>query len=320
MSELSIFDGGLPAYLKNAELDETTKALMGGSSQYKRLSIKGNVFRLYVDGKEMLKSDDRSMEVVVVAAAPKVSRTWYAKSFTEGEGAIAPNCWSGDGEVPDAKVKDKQANRCLDCKQNVNGSGPNNTRACRYSQRLAVVSANNIGGDVLQLQLPAQSIFGAGQPSKLPLQAYAKLIGSKGIPITAVVTEMRFDTDSATPKLTFKPVRVLTTDEHALAIAQGKTEDATRAIEFTVAESDKPKIAYEEPEPVPAAKTKPAAVKPKVVEEPDDDIYAAPEPVKKAKPVVEEDDDIPEPTVRSSKKQEAPPKKDLSDILAEWDD
>ena len=57
MSELSIFANGLPAHLRNAELDETTKALMGGSGgSYKRISIKGSVFRMVVNGKEDRKS------------------------------------------------------------------------------------------------------------------------------------------------------------------------------------------------------------------------------------------------------------------------
>ena len=139
----------------------------------------------------------------------------------------------------------------------------------------------------MQLTLPASSIFGAGEPGKWPLQTYAKMIGSKGVPITAVVTEMRFDTDSATPKLTFKPVRVLDSDEHNTAISQGKTPAAIKAVTMTVSEADSaPRL---------EAKAK-AAVAEVVVE-------------------------VEEPTKRASKKEEAPaPKKDLSKILSEWDD
>ena len=90
MSELSIFANGLPAHLRNAELDETTKALMGGSgNSYKRISIKGSVFRMIINGKEITKNEDRAMNVVIVAAAPKNSRTFYDKAYTEGE-ALRP--------------------------------------------------------------------------------------------------------------------------------------------------------------------------------------------------------------------------------------
>jgi hypothetical protein len=258
----------------------------GGTGGIKRISIRGGVWRMMVSGKEVAKNEDRTMNVVIVAASPKVSRTFYASSYQEGE-IKAPDCWSADGEVPDAKASDPQSKRCIDCVQNTKGSGQGDSRACRYSQRLAVTLANDIGGEVMQLTLPASSIFGAGEPGKWPLQTYAKMIGSKGVPITAVVTEMRFDTDSATPKLTFKPVRVLDSDEHNTAISQGKTPAAIKAVTMTVSEADSaPRL---------EAKAK-AAVAEVVVE-------------------------VEEPTKRASKKEEAPaPKKDLSKILSEWDD
>lgn len=293
-NELSVLGAGLPSYLKTAELDDTTKALMGGSGStgLKRISIKGGVWRMMVNGKEVAKNEDRAMNVVIVAASPKVSRTFYAKSFVEGE-ITAPDCWSADGEVPSPKSENPQSKRCVDCPQNQKGSGQGDSRACRYSQRLAVALANDIGGEVMQLTLPASSIFGTGEPGKWPLQTYAKMIGSKGVPITAVVTEMRFDTEAATPKITFKPIRVLDESEHALAIDQGKTPAAISAITMSVAEVDKA--------PQPAK----LEAKPKA----------------EAAEVVEVAEVVEEPTKRTAKKEEAPAaKKDLSKILSDWDE
>ena len=294
-NELAVLDQGLPSYLKDVQLDATTKALMGGGGggESKRISIKGGVWRMMVNGKEIAKNEERSMNVVIVAAAEKVSRTFYAKQYSEGGEITAPDCWSADGETPDAKAQSPQAKRCFDCPQNVKGSGQGDSRACRYSQRLAVVLANDIRGDVFQLTLPAASIFGAGETGKWPLQTYAKMIGSKGVPITAVVTEMRFDTNSATPKLTFKPVRVLEPNEHEAAIEQGKSASAQRAITMTVAEADGVKVAEAPKIEAPKA--------------------AAPEKV--------EAEVVEEPVKRTAKKEEAPAeKKDLSKILDEWDD
>jgi len=293
-NELTMLDNALPSYLKELELDDATKALMGGGGGggVKRISIKGGVWRMMVNGKEIAKNEERSMNVVIAAAAPKVSRTFYLKQYSEGGDVAAPDCWSADGEVPDAKAQNPQSKRCVDCPQNVKGSGQGDSRACRYSQRLAVLLANDLKGDVFQLTLPAASIFGEGAPGKWPLQTYAKMIGSKGIPITAVVTEMRFDTDSATPKLTFKPVRVLESVEHHVVIEQGKSDSAKKAITMTVAEAD-------------GVKTKPEA--------------ALPAPTEAPQKVVAEV--VEEPTKRTAKKDEAPAeKKDLSKILAEWDD
>ena len=80
MSELAILDQKLPAHLRSLDtLDETTKALMGSTGgTNKRISIEGGVWRMLVNGNEVARNEERSMNVVIVAAAPKVSRTFYA--------------------------------------------------------------------------------------------------------------------------------------------------------------------------------------------------------------------------------------------------
>ena len=288
MSEITLLSKNLPAHLKALELDATTKALMGGGGggDSKRISIEGGVWRMLVNGKEAAKNEDRTMNVVIVAAAPETSRTFYAGAYKKGV-VSSPDCWSADSKIPDAKAKNPQATKCAECPQNIKGSGQGDSRACRFSQRLAVVLENDIAGDVYQLTLPATSIWGEGTNGKWPLKTYAKMVGSKGIPISSVVTEMRFDTDSATPKLTFKAVRYLETEEFNEAIEQGKTDASTRAITMTVAQVD--------------------GVKEVVVAE--EEFEEAVEPAVETQPVK-----------RTSKKEEAPaPKKDVSKILEEWD-
>lgn len=249
MSNMTLFKGAnLPSRLRNQELDEVTKSLMGGAGggNYKRISIKGNVFRMVAGGKEIATNEDRAMNVVIVAAAPHNSRTFYEGQYKEGE-AIRPACWSNDGQTPDASVKNPQASTCAQCPQNIKGSGQGDSRACRFSRRLAVVLEGDMDGDVYGLTLPATSVFGKGEEGKLPLQAYATHLGQFGCPITAVVTEMRFDIKSPTPKLTFKPVRPLTDDEDETAQRQGQTPEAKAAITLTVAQQDKVGDKDEEP-------------------------------------------------------------------------
>jgi hypothetical protein len=291
-NDLAMLDVGLPAHLKAMELDDTTKALMGGGGSSKRISIEGGVWRLLVNGKEIAQKEERNLNVVVVAAAPKVSRTFYAGVYKKGE-ALAPECWSANGDAPDAAVKTPQSKSCATCPQNISGSGSGTSKACRFSQRLAVVLDNDIKGDVFQLTLPSTSIFGEGESGKWPLQMYAKMIGGKGVPITAVVTEMRFDTASSTPKVTFKPVRFLETNEISIAIEQGKSDAAQKAITMTVSQADGvPKLA------APVQQAAPTEAAPQAAE-----------------PVA-----TPEPTKVSKKKEETAEKKDLKDILSDWDD
>jgi hypothetical protein len=234
MAELTLFSSGntLPAHLRNLELDATTKALMGsgGGSSGKRISIRGGVFRMIVDGKEIAQNEERAMNIVIVAANSAVSRTYYEGAYEEGKN-IAPSCWSNDGISPDSKVSEPQAGKCASCPQNIAGSAEQGKgRACRYSQRLAVTLENDLQGDVYQLTLPGQSIFGKAEGGKMPLQAYAQFLGGHGLPITAVVTEMRFDTASATPKLTFKAVRPLEVEEMKAAEDKGQSSEAKTAI------------------------------------------------------------------------------------------
>jgi len=265
MSEMTLFSKGgnnLPAHLRNLELDDTTKALMGGSgASGKRISIRGGVFRMIVDGKEVAQNEDRSMNIVIVAANPGVSRSFYAGDYEEGKN-IAPDCWSNDGISPDTKVSEPQASKCASCPQNIAGSAKQGGgRACRFSQRLAVMLENDMQGDVYQLTLPAQSIFGNVENGKMPMQAYAKFLGSHGLPVTAVVTEMRFDTASATPKLTFKAVRPLEAEEMTQCQEKGRSPEAKAAINQTPASMDgaKPKAVaapakvFEDDTPAPAA-------------------------------------------------------------------
>jgi hypothetical protein len=289
MSELTLFSKGgnnLPAHLRNLELDETTKSLMGGGAGGKRISIRGGVFRMLVDGKEIAQNEDRAMNIVIVAANPNVSRSYYEGTYQEGQ-SIAPSCWSNDGISPDSKVESPHAEKCASCPQNIKGSGQGDSRACRFSQRLAVVLENDIRGDVYQLTLPAQSIFGAADNGKMPLQAYAKFLGSHGLPVTAVVTEMRFDTASATPRLTFKAVRPLEADELQMAQDKGKSPEAKSAISATVAMMDGTKS-----KPAPAIEAPKAAKKPEPVEE--------------------------EPAVEPTKRQKKAAPKDVADILDDW--
>ena len=89
MSELTLFSKGgnnLPAHLRNLELDETTKALMGGSgSTGKRISIRGGVFRMMVNGEEIAKNENRSMNRSV---RPSLSVFVICPKF--GEDSVVP--------------------------------------------------------------------------------------------------------------------------------------------------------------------------------------------------------------------------------------
>lgn len=327
MSNVALFNPGqVPAFAKQrGELSAMAKALAGGAGGAgKRISIKGGVFRLISGGKEVAAIDERYLDVVLVNAAPKVSRVFYMKKY-DADTPAAPDCWSADGETPSPESENKQATKCSECSQNIAGSGQGNSRACRYQQRLAVVLANDMEGDVLQLALPATSIFGKEDGENRPLQAYARWLAAQNIDPSEVVTRMKFDTKSESPKLFFKTMRWLTDDEYPIIKDQGGSDDAIKAITMSVAKVDgvvskpvDPSIAGERPA---ASKAKAAAAP---VEEDEDEAPPPPPKAKKAKAKVEEPaEEAEEPVVRKEeKKPSAVPaaKSSLASMVDDWDD
>ena len=320
MTNIALFNpSNVPSFARNNELSDTAKALTGGGvgTSTKRISIKGGVFRLLAGGKEIASIDERFLDVIIVKAAPKVSRIFYAKSY-DGDNITGPDCWSNDGERPDASAENKQGTTCMSCPQNIAGSGQGNSRACRYQQRLAVVLENNIEGDILQLTLPATSVFGKEDGDKRPLQAFARNLAMQNPPISPemIVTRMKFDTKAEAPKLHFAPSRWLTDEEYAIVKTQGDSDEAKRAVVMTVAAADgvktAPKLAIEGKRPMgeltkeeDAPAYEPIAAKAKA----------------KAKPAEVEEDAEPEVRKEASKPSAVPAKKGkLADIVSDWDD
>lgn len=330
MSNMQLFNpSNVPAFARNNVLSETAMALTGGASAAgKRISIKGGVFRLMDNGKEITAIEDRHLDIIIVKAAPKVGRQYYGAAYDKDAAASAPDCSSNDGERPEASSKNKQSETCLTCPQNQAGSGTGNSRACRYQQRLAVVLENDMGGSVMQMVLPATSIFGKAEGDKHPLQSFARYLAAQNPPINPeqIVTRMKFDTKSESPKLHFAPTRWLTDDEYETIKEQAESEDAKKAVVMNAAQTDgvapiaiagKPParaqiaapVVEEEEEEAPAPVAKPAAKRAK----------PAPAPA----PVVEEEDVAPEPEVRKApSKATAVPttKASLADIVSDWDD
>jgi len=314
MSNVALFNPGqLPSFAKKGELSDTAKALMGGGSTGKRISIKGGVFRLISGGKEIANIEERYLDVVIVKAAPKVSRTLYMAKY--------------DGDTPDASVKEPQAKTCEGCPQNISGSGEGESRDCRLQQRLAVVMANDIEGDVLQLTVPAKSLFGKEDGENRPLQAYARWLVAQSVDPSMVITRMKFDTKAESPKLFFKAMRWLTEDEFETATKQGEHPDAAQAVVQTAGAMDKAKPADSLAGTPPKAKAK---VAPAPEPEPEEEEGEAPPPPPKAAakpkaapaPAPEEEEEEAAPVVRekAAKTNAVPAKKDLASVVANWDD
>lgn len=238
MSEVTLFQQTLPDYLKNVEVDEMTRSLAGGSIGSKRISLKGGAFRLVVGGKEIARNDNNSMNVVFVAGNPKVSRTFYGSAY-DPKVIVPPDCWSNDGIVPDPSSEKPQHTSCEGCPQNIKGSAPNNSRACKFKQRLAVVLADDISGDVYGLELASKSIFATSPDIHgMGFQQYVKYVAAQGKNLNNLVTEMKFNKDGSVATLTFKAVKYLEQHEWQTAVAKGKSSEAKQAIKMSFSKKE----------------------------------------------------------------------------------
>lgn len=304
MSAMTLF-GNKPSTIldKFKGIDNSITDSLAGSSGNRRISIEGGVFREIIGGKEVRVNEERSMNVAIVGVSP-LSRVFYGNvQYVKGM-KIKPQCWSNDSEKPSPDVPEaqRQATSCRNCKQDIKGSGQGESKACRYQRRMAVLLDGEIEQRrIYQITLPSTSIFGDAENGKMPLQAYGLHCKAHNTPVEALITEMRFDTASSTPKLTFKEVRFLNDTEADVVLAMRDHEDTIRATTFTVSQMDG---VSEPPKQIaaPEEKAKPKA-EPKVEAEPKAE--AVEEPKKVAKKAA-----APAPT----------PDADLADIVGEWDD
>lgn len=235
MSNIVPFASGqLPAYLQNrkAAASLLNKDVVTAAA-YPSLSIKGKVFTLVKDGerKVMMKPDapDETMQFIelnVIRANAK-NRVFYAESYVEGESDNArPTCQSNDGITPSVHSEKPQAKKCAICPQAVWGTKlkddgtPGEGTACSVNTRLAVTAPDDLKNMFL-LRVPAGS--------RKNYADAVKLGDARGIPYNALVLKVGFDPLAPSPKLTFKPVGLLSDAAHA-AVTELYEDDLTREI------------------------------------------------------------------------------------------
>lgn len=292
MSNLTIIDQNLPDFLQTAGVSELTKQLAGKSGA-KRIVPKNGIFRKMVGGEEMGKVKG-AINVVIVNASPKVGRIFYAKAWSPDSEPTAPDCFSNDGMAPDAGAANPQASSCNDCPQNIKGSGMGNSKACRYSRRIAVALEEDFGtaleGSVYQMNLASKSLFGDSVGDKThTFENYSKYLANNGKSIDHVVTQVSFNEENDNQSVLFTATRFINKGEYAVTSKIASNSDVQKLVYMTPYQAD-------------ASGRAPKLEAPKAV--------VAAEAVEEA-----------EPKKRDSKKAEAPAaKKNLDSVLKAWSD
>lgn len=241
MSNLTILNQELPDFLQNAGLSELTKQI-AGKSGVKRIVPKNGIFRKMVGGEEMGKVKG-AINVVIVNASPKVGRIFYAKQWTPDAEPTSPDCFSNDGAVPDAGAANPQSDRCDSCDQNIKGSGMANSKACRYSRRLAVMLEENFNSalenDVYQMNLASKSLFGDSPSDKThKFENYSKYLANNGKSLDYVVTEISFNEDNDNQSVMFTATRFINKAEHTVTSKHSAAPETKKMVMMTPYQAD----------------------------------------------------------------------------------
>lgn len=262
MSNLIPTNIQIPAHLANrigkpSALAASLAGGIGGGESFPRISIKGARFRIVEGGNETV-LDSTSLDVVIVGANPKLSKTWYAKTWNAEDKPAAPDCFSLDGVRPHPEAVLPQHDLCASCPQNAWGSKitpqGREIKACADQKRLAVVAADDPSGPIYLLQVTPAALK--------DLNAYQKELSLRAIAPEIVKTRISFDTNASFPKLTFKFGGFL--DEATMG-AVDELFGSPRVLEITGEKSAS--VLAEVEEAAPAPKPMLISPKPAVVEE-----------------------------------------------------
>lgn len=171
---------------------------LAGGADFPRISLKGSRFRIIEGGAETV-LESTTLDIVIVGANPRLSKTFYAKQWTPDSEPASPDCYSLDGIRPHGESTAPQNDICAGCPQNAWGSKVTpmgqQIKACADQKRLAVVAADDPSGPVYLLQVTPAALKG--------LNTYQKELSMRGIAAEIVRTRISFDTDASFPKLKF---------------------------------------------------------------------------------------------------------------------
>ena len=320
-NELDIFSQGTAVTNQSNWDDGITSKVSASSMTSKRITFSKNKFIIKVNGNEVNRSNNTSLDVVVVNASD-ISRMYYNKPYNVNDkDKPHPVCWTSNSQAPDASVPEatdekpgRQADKCATCPQNVKGTGANNTKACRFERRLAVVlaSQDDTGNwfydkELYQMKLASMSIFPTDGPqNRRAFNAYSDYLKANNSQLMGVVSRITFDESTQVDKVGFQAVGRLTEAQFTDLKTLQATEESKRAITITVGGS------REEHDEGDVFSTKAPAIQAPVQQ-----AVTQPAPTVVPEPVVTHQAEvIPEPKVVSTSKPvpQAPVKVDLGDI------
>ena len=231
--------GAMPSLLRNLP-DDSGDLSAGIGASFGVVTYRGKVWRVKYAGEEQIVMHPTEpgmampfLDVVIVKAAPVISKIYYARGYTEGSNE-APDCFSVDGISPDAGATNPQAPKCATCPHNAWGSRVTDSgkrgKACADSKRLAIVPESDIKNDryggPLMLRVPAASLQ--------DLATYNNQLQRAGGRYYGAVTRIQFAVEDAYPHLIFSPKRWLSDEECQIVLEHQNSAVTARILNAPV--------------------------------------------------------------------------------------
>lgn len=293
-NDVSIFTNQTGVSTERRQSALAQKIATSSSSSTRRIQANINgTFKKMVNGEQVGNAIRGEFNAIVVGMLTNVSRIFYKEKFDPNKEATLPNCWSNNGDKPEAGASDPQHSNCADCPQNIKGSGETGGKACRYQRRVSLLLEGDESGTVYQFNIPAKSLFGKGTGNIHPFESYVKFLVNNNMSPDLVVTNISFDSNAETMELVFSPVREVSDAEYELILAAQERPETEMYTKLTAAQADGVSKAPKLDKPAPV-------------------VTRSEEP---------EEEEVTEPVKRTKKKEEAPVADNedpLASIIDEW--
>jgi hypothetical protein len=293
-NDVSIFTSQTGVSTERRQSALAQKIATSSSSSTRRIQANINgTFKKMVNGEQVGNAIRGEFNAIVVGMLTNVSRIFYKEKFDPNKEATLPNCWSNNGDKPEAGASDPQHSNCADCPKNIKGSGQNGGKACRYQRRVSLLLEGDESGTVYQFNIPAKSLFGKGTGNIHPFESYVKFLVNNSMSPDLVVTNISFDSNAETMELVFSPVREVSDAEYELILAAQERPETEMYTKLTAAQADGVSKAPKLDKPAPV-------------------VTRSEEP---------EEEEVTEPVKRTKKKEEAPvvdTEDPLASIIDEW--
>ena len=293
-NDVSIFTSQTGVSTERRQSALAQKIATSSSSSTRRIQANINgTFKKMVNGEQVGNAIRGEFNAIVVGMLTNVSRIFYKEKFDPNKEATLPNCWSNNGDKPEAGALDPQHSNCAGCPKNIKGSGENGGKACRYQRRVSLLLEGDESGTVYQFNIPAKSLFGKGTGNIHPFESYVKFLVNNNMSPDLVVTNISFDSNAETMELVFSPVREVSDAEYELILAAQERPETEMYTKLTAAQADGVSKAPKLDKPAPV-------------------VTRSEEP---------EEEEVTEPVKRTKKKEEAPVADNedpLASIIDEW--